>query len=405
MRRPLLRADALLLALLLCAATTGSLAQTAGGTRGTPGRPPTKGPESGLSGVLGKGPTTRPGSHESSTKDERDRLAGKFPAPKEKGNGEDERRDAAAASATAYVDAVALEGEGERQAITLMRDDFRVAIDGTPRTVVSIHYVFRGPQALLAGRSIAVGAGVVAHADEARTIVILVDEASFAAGVEKTITPAVEHVLDVVGPVDRAAVLTLPQPQPLRFAASRSDLLASVRGIIGRASTPPGPPDPSLDALTRVMKDLAKIEGPKSIVLVEAGRDATARRVSENVDAQAARESAILDAAAASRSVIHIVTAGEAHADGAENAYLHTLARSTGGTVTRLTGAPRDLAPLAAVLLGGYLLEVRASATDRDGKAHALVVTTTVRGVRVLAARRWMPRFDALPAPVMRARP
>ncbi len=401
MRLSLLRAHALIFTLIVCAAATGSLAQTAGGNRGTPGRPPTRGPESGLLG--GKGPTTKPGSHESSAKDERDRIAGKFPAPKEKSSDEEERR-AASARGYAYVDAVAL--DGDRQALRLTRDDFRVVVDGAPRRLISIHYVFRGHDAMAAGRSLALGPGVIAHADEVRTIVVLVDETSFHAGAEKTMAASLEHVLQVIGPADRAAVLTLPQPGPLKFATTRADLVGSVARIAGRGAASEAAPD-ILDPLARVLRDLVKLEGPKSIVLVQAASAAQPRPVSETAAAgvEAGRQNAVLEAAAASRSVLHIVTTGASPADSFDNNYLHTLARSTGGTVTRLTGASHDVAPLAGALLGGYLLEIEARDIDRNGGSHALAVTSSARGIRVLAARRWVPRLDAMPLPVMKAKP
>lgn len=404
MRRPPLPVFPLILACLVLAAGVSFFAQTAGGNRGNPGRPPTRGPESGLLG--GKGPTTRPGSHESAAKDERDRVAGKFPPPKENSSTEEERRTAAGAVAgTVYVDAVAL--EAQRQALALTRDDFRVTIDGGPRKVVSLHYVFRGPQALVAGRSISLGNGVIGHADEARTIVVVVDETSFPAGAERALKPQIEHLLEVVGPVDRVAVLTLPQPGPLTFAGTANDLFASVGRVVGRQMSAGEASAPPLDALARVLRDLVKPDGPKSVILFSAAPGPTTRRVSGTADMQqAARVSAILDAAAASRSAVHVVIpTGPRVEERTESGYLQTLARSTGGTATRLDGQPHDLAPLAAALLGGYVLEVEGRAADRDGTAHALAVTALVDGVRVLAPVRWMPRFDPLPAPVMLARP
>jgi hypothetical protein len=364
------------------------LAQTAGGNRGTPGRPPTGGPEVGLPGS--KQPTTKPGSHESSTKDERDRVAGKFPQPKEK-NGSDEARRIAG---TAYVDVVAL--EGQRQALTLTRDDFRVTIDGAPRRVVAVHYVFRGPQASGAARAIAVGKGVVAHADEARTIVIAVDESSFPAGDEQSVKADLERLLQLVGPVDRVAFLTLPRPGPLRFAGTTSDLLAGIAGVVGRPAAG-GTSTASQDALTRVLADLLKIQGPKSVILFSAAPTHTLRLVSGTGEAHAAAVSAILDAAAASRAVLHLAVPSGA---GLTTAELAAVARSTGGTATRLTGDPNDLAPLAAALLGAYVLDVESPAGDRNGAPHALTITTAVKGVRLLVPSRWMPRFDPMPASV-----
>ena len=172
-------------------------APTAGRPQSSAGQnPPARRPEVGLPGS--RRPTTKPGSHESSAKDERDRIAGKFPAPKEKkGEGGDQGRP----GATVYVDVTVL--DPERQALTLAREDFRVTIDGQPRKIVSAHYVFRGPRALDAGHAMPLGKGVVARADESRTIVLAVDEASFPGGQERQWLPGIQHALDVAGPADR----------------------------------------------------------------------------------------------------------------------------------------------------------------------------------------------------------
>jgi hypothetical protein len=385
MRRPLQLAHAIIVAGLMCGVSAGLLAQTSGQTQGKPGQtPPARRPESGL--PPGKNPTTKPGSHESSVKDERDRIAGKFPAPKEKGDQRDERP-----ASTAYVDAVVL--AEQHQAVTLARDDFRVTVDGGPRKVVSVHYVFRGPQAPVAGRSIAVGKGVVARADEARTIVVAVDEASFSRGAEKNVMPAITHTLDVIGPADHAALVALPGQAAIKFAGGRGDLLASVAHVVGRAPATAG--GVSLDALTRVLNALLTLGGPKNVLFFSASAEPT-RRAGEDGGAQPASLSGLVDAAAASRCVVHVVTAP----GGVESSDLRALARSTGGTVTRLTGDARDLEPLAAALLGGYVLEIEAGTGDRDGRTHALAITTTQRGVQILAATRWVLRHDPLPLPV-----
>jgi hypothetical protein len=387
MKRSSLLPRALIIASVLCGASTQFLAQTGGQTTKTPPQSgPVRPPESGLRG--GNGATTKPGSHESSTKDEIDRITGKFPAPKETHDDRDQRPES-----TAFVDVVVL--NEQRQVVTLTRDDLRVAIDGGPRKVVSIHYVFRGPQALVAGRSIAVGKGAIARGDEARTIIVAVDETSFPRADGKTVTPAIQHVLDLIGPTDRAAVIALPQPGPVKFAGNRGDLLESVTRIVGRAPAA-GVLLPSVDGLARVLNDLARFEGPKSVLFFSAGAGVSDHRAAGHPHGQPPAVSAVVEAAAASRSVVHVVTAP----GGFESNDLRALARSTGGTVTRLTGDARDLAPLAAALLGGYLLEIEARVGDRDGRTHALAITTTQRGVQILAATRWVLRHDPLPLPV-----
>ncbi len=389
---------ALVVGSLMGAGGAGFFARTSSQTQNNPGRtPPATRPESGLH--LGGGPTTRPGSHESSTKDERDRIAGKFPPPKEKASGESERRDAAAVDLTTFVDAVVL--EAQHQAVTLTRDDFRVSIDDAPRRVVALHYVFRGPQAPVAGASIAVGKGVIARADEARTIVVAVDETSFPRGDERGVAPEVEHLLDVIGPVDRAALIALPGAGPVTFAVRHVDLLERVSHLVGRAASASAGPSSSFDALGRVLQDLVKLEGPKNVLFFSAGRQQKISRVAEKGDAPSPQLATIVDLAAAARAVVHVVFSRQARLDTPDSTDLHAIARATGGTVTQLTGDGRDLAPVATALLGGYVLEVEGRAADREQRAHALAVTVAGRGLHVVAATRWMRRSDPLPPPVV----
>lgn len=385
MRHPSRFGRAAILTGFLLALFAVLLAPAPGRTQSTPVRPPPPNtPEIGLPGS--KKPTTRPGSHESSAKDERDRVAGKFPAPKQKGDQREEERP----GGTAYVDVTVL--DPERQAAALTRDDFRVTVDGQPRKIVSVHYVFRGPQALDAGRSVAVGKGVVARGDESRTIVMVVDENSFPAGEEKTLAPTIAHTLNVTGPLDRAAFLTVPQAASVKFAGAHTDLLASASHVVGRA-TGAAAERSSLYALARVFTDLVRVEGPKQILFFSAGGTEAAARPATNDAARPPGLGAAVDAAAASRSTVHAVTP----AGRVESSALHSLMRSTGGTVTRVTGQGHDLEPLAAALLGGYLLEIESNANDRDGRPHALSITTAHKGVHVLAATRWVPRNDPLP--------
>lgn len=374
-------------ALLLLLAVSIVLIQPtpARGQVNPPKTPPANRPEVGLPGS--KKPTTRPGSHESSAKDERDRIAGKFPSPKEK---KSESGDQGRPGATAYVDVTVL--DSQRQALGLGRDDFRVAIDGQPRKVVSAQYVFRGPRALEAARSMRVGKGVVARAGEPRTIVLAVDEASFPGGDEKNLLPAIQHALDVTGPVDRTAVVALPLASSVRFAGSRADLRADASRVAGQANAAASERS-SLVALARILTDLLRFQGPKHVIVFSAGRAEAAPRAVADAETDAPGLSAAVDAAAASHSTVHVVTP----AARVESAALHALAQSTGGTVTRITGQGRDLEPLGTALLGGYVLEVESNASDRDGRPHTLKIATTRRDLHVLAPSRWMPHKDALP--------
>ncbi len=354
--------------------------------------PPAKRPEVGIPGS--KQPTTKPGSHESSAKDERDRVAGKFPPPKERGDKTEEERRAAE-PATAYVDVTVL--ESGRQALTLTRDDFRVLIDDQLRNIVSIHYVFRGPQALDAGRSVTLAKGVVARGDESRTVVVVVDENSFPAGDEAKWAPAVQHTFDVTGPADRTSVVALPQASSVKFAGTRADMLAAVSQIVGRANGS-GSAGSSFAALARVFTDLVRVDGPKQVIYFTAGHPEGGSRRAANEGAQSAALAAAIDAAAASRSTVHVVTPSGR----VEDTAVHALMRTTGGSVTRITGQGHDLEPLGAALLGGYVLEVASNPKDRDGHPHALSITAIPHGLQVLAATRWMPRRDPLPPLIVR---
>ena len=349
---------------------------------------------------------------------------------------------------TAWVDVVALDGSG-RQVRDLSPADLRVTIDGQPREILSLRYVFRGPGAE-AARS-AAPAGALALAEPPRVVLITADENSVMRGGEKAAAGTIWRVLDALAPADLVAFVTLPVPrdravlstnrQPLREAVSRIAGLGVPPTPMARADEPrtddpdlrvtderlderererlgverqqavnerqpglardvgeagAGDPDAeprtSLQALARLLVDLRGIPGLKTIVYLWGGASAPGRRDPTHLDDPRRDLSAVVDAAAAARAVIHVVNSTRATGSDAELA-----AKDTGGTITKATGSGPELAKLGAVLAGGYLVEIESRAEDRDGHAHALDVATTRKGTTLLAARRWAARDDPLP--------
>jgi hypothetical protein len=349
----------------------------------------------------------------------------------------------------AWVDVVALDGSG-RQVRDLSQADLQVKIDGQPRTILSLRYVFRGPGAEVARA--AAPAGASAAADPSRVILIAVDENSITRGGEKAAASAVWRVLDALAPADLVALVTLPVPRDRAvLSMDREPLRNAVARIIGRGvpsiplaradeQRPDDPdltdeqlrereqvgverqqaanerqpglaPDPgatdapsdelrtSLQALARLLQDVRDIPGPKAILYFWAGAAAASPRDSNRLEDPRRDLPAVVEAAAAAHAVVHVVNTTRNAGSDAEQA-----ARDTGGTITKSTGSGPDLARLGAVLSGTWLVEIESRPEDRGDRAHVLDVAATRKGVTVLAARRWMARDDPVPVAEAAAR-
>jgi len=364
---------------------------------------------------------------------------------------------APSATKTVFVDAFVTDGSG-LPVTTLHPQDLRVTIDNEPRPIVSLRYVHRGPGADVAAR-LADGARVApALAEPSRTVLLVVDEATFARGGERPVVAAVSRVLDELGRADQAAVVALPLGRSrIVLSSDPAARWASATTVVGRApvanaadadaaraselprtgiddqareqlggdrgdARPTGLPDrqpgqasdagiserdPADPAQTPTIRDLVSLidaarglAGVKTVVVFRAAAaSATPGRPSDPQKSEAG-VAAVTEAAARSRASVHLVEIGPARTRAAGSDDLPAIAAATGGTITivRQTNDALTFDALRSALSGGYLVEIEGRDGDRDGRSHAVEIRTARSGLSLKAARRWVLRNDPLPA-------
>jgi hypothetical protein len=131
------------------------------------------------------------------------------------------------------LDVVALDAAG-RAVLDLTPADLVVTVDGQPRPVRSLRYVFRGTGAGEAAGS--ARTAVPAVADPARLVVLAIDENTVRRGREKAVTSAAWRVIDSLTPGDLIGVMALPRPHgQVALLADREPLRVALSALIGRA--------------------------------------------------------------------------------------------------------------------------------------------------------------------------
>ncbi len=342
----------------------------------------------------------------------------------------------------AVLDVIALDSSG-RAITNLSAADFRVLVDGRLRETRSAHYVFRGPGASNAAAALAGATRTPVRTDPSRLILLVADERSMVRGAEEPVIAAAWRVLDTTAASDRVGVVTVPVPRgEVTISDDRRAVREAVAGlegrapasrdlaradhsrpepevpvidddpepareqpIAGRAPLPPGTtPSPagaplgasdaaeelaptSLDALASLLSDLRDVPGPKHVVYLWAGVSSWRTRASA---------AATVETAAQSRTTVHVVSLARSSSD--DEATLERLARDTGGTFTRWKGKDRRTDTLSAALSGSYLVEFEGQPDDAAARPRAVKVSTSRKGVTLLAAVRWVSRDDPLPA-------
>ena len=350
---------------------------------------------------------------------------------------------------TSIVDVAVLDSRGQPLS-TLTSRDFKVLIDGQPRTVVSSRYVFRGPGAEASAATASSG-DRRQLVEASRLVLFAVDENSILAKGEKPLVSALWRAHDAFGPSDRVALVTLPVTRRVVLTADRQPMRDSVGSITGRgreperftqaldhprnendsrgdvpdqvrpdpkteAGQPPTPLRPdtastredgldaaasdeavsrnrstSLQALTRTVAGLRAMPGNKTVVLLWGGATgADPEDASKPADLRADMP-ALIDEAAAAQATIHVVLVPRTPRARIRNADLEALAKATGGIVLTAPSDGATLGALAAATSGLYRLEVEARSSDTDLKPHDLAVSVSQSGARVLARRRWLP--------------
>jgi VWFA-related protein len=355
------------------------------------------------------------------------------------------------------VDASVVDGDG-RPVRDLRASDFEVEVDGRARRVLSADFVDYGPP--VADPPVVADAGVGPSATntaaaaapppaQRRFVVIAVDRGELSGGGIHRAVGALPALLERLGPGDQVAVVSLPTGPRLDFTTDRAAVTATLARIgaaqedrIAHALPLRERLDASmisardrLEALESVLDQLARIPGPKSLVLVSGGITAVDYQTCATTGgrcelsglanlpspAVVERLRRIVTAAAASRTTFFSVFVSQRGQEGpAEKSYratldpladpqfratnLETLAAMSGGALIEVVaGAERAAARLADEMSGQYLLGLEPAEGDRDGRPHDITVKVRRDGVTVRARRQFVigsaPPRPVLPSP------
>ncbi len=360
---------------------------------------------------------------------------------------------------TLIIDAGVTDGSG-RSVTTIRPEDLRVTVDGTPRQVVSLRYVCRGPGAEVAAALVARAGNAAAAAERSRLLLLLADENAIAQAQQRAVTAVVSRMLDELGTADQAAVATLPRPPTaLAFGTVAAEWQTALARVVGRAATstlasgqpPPRPlsgavdpnagaqggvtaddlarlelsrqaatnrraaqddsaegpidlgPGASLRALRAVLDSLAQLPGPKSVLVFRHADSVTDTPAPDSVRNLTP---AVLASAARARVAVHVVTVGQARRKRTSgDDEMSAIALATGGAI----GMPKDasdtkaLDGVRAALEGGYLIEVEGREGDGPTRQHDVRVECIRRETIVRSPRQWVSRSDPLPTGVVAA--
>jgi hypothetical protein len=136
---------------------------------------------------------------------------------------------------TIFIDASVVDDEG-RAVMTLRAQDLRVTVDGTPRPIVSLRFVYRGPGAEAAASVADPTREAPAAAERSRSLLLLVDESTIPRGQEKLVVGVAGRLLDELGSADQAAVAAVPAPPgQIVLTTNPASRHASLSRVVGRA--------------------------------------------------------------------------------------------------------------------------------------------------------------------------
>jgi VWFA-related protein len=355
---------------------------------------------------------------------------------------------------TAY-DFVAVDREG-RPVKDLRPEDLALRVDGKERRIVSLEFLQL--ESMEAPRPPASLPEPYASNERppSRTVLIAVDSEHLRAGEARNILDSLADFLNRLAPDDRAGVITLQsggivlelttdharaseavrnlagrgQVRPEEFRISLTESLAIQRGdrhvtqsVVKRVCTMPldfACPDrvahqaegqvrqaessarTTLEVLRNVIRNMAAVEGPKTVVLVSGGLLATPgnRRYFEEAGA----------AAGAARANLFVLQHYDVNVDMSESAApltptedvrtqadgLQELTDLSGGTYMRIAaGAQNAVERISRELSGYYLLTFEAAPGDKPGARRRIELATRREDVTLRARREFVPATGA----------
>jgi VWFA-related protein len=332
------------------------------------------------------------------------------------------------------IEVVALDRDG-RVADKLGASDFVVTVDGVRRTVASARLVIRGPGAAAeATARLARGEEPRTFASEtARSVLVVIDEASIPRGAERDLVAAANAFLDRLGLDDRVGLVRLPfsSNAVVSLTTERPEARQALAAVTGRlvpvAAAEPAAPAPVVSAEQERMTGLESGQTVRSEAAPAARADAEARAGVQGLTALRglfaamrgmpgrkvvavfsagvpAASSAAVDEVAMtallSHAAVHVfgvrAALGPDAADLLGTSPLDRLASATGGSFVGLGRNPEKAVDrMAGELTACYVLALEpALAPARPGR-RALKVETTRKGVVTRAAAWQVAQPDA----------
>ncbi|HEY7284574.1 MAG TPA: VWA domain-containing protein, partial [Vicinamibacterales bacterium] len=346
-----------------------------------------------------------------------------------------------------------------RQIADLTSANFTLAVDGQARAIESVQYVSSparsGATQAPEARPSAASRSAFSH------LVFFIDEGNISTGNARAAVGALGRMLGRFGPGDRLALLTVPSGPSVDFTDDHERIRTALGRVVGRASPLPAGDDFNLNltetfafdtgasagdralqdsivlrecpltmpsgrrevceqslrseasarlevmherarttrsALDKLIDSLAKMSGPKAIVLLSEGLPlAPNHRDDASITGTASRaaladirvfvlmlDGALVDLAVASGRGRPSSTTGSADRSIVEDG-LRTIAAASGGVLERVPPVPdRAMDRVADLLAGHYVVAFRVEPRDREG-THQIKLTVSRPGTTVVA--------------------
>lgn len=344
------------------------------------------------------------------------------------------------------VDVVALDvsvlDDHGRPVSGLRPEEFQVSLDGQPRRLLSAEFLALGNVSDEPETPRPVHYSANEGVPQGRLVVLAVDQGALPAGAGRSVMNAAGRLLDRLTPADRVALLAFPAGPAVEFTADRAKLREALGRVVGRSrlrlarvsaeealAFEAGDRGRWADAVARecglamgvqretclfdlenearrteaelrrqtfestqsvrsLLRALARLDAPKSVVLVAQGL------WSERPDVV----HELADLAGQARASLHVLLIDESlvdaelsrpAGDGAPVPGVlgwRAVAAASRGDVFRVSGAGEAaFERLAREISGFYLVGLSPEARDRDGHPHRLRVTVSRPGLTVRA--------------------
>ncbi len=133
------------------------------------------------------------------------------------------------------VDASVVDADG-RPVLDLGPADFRIEVDGRPRTLVSVEYVGREVEPQTPAPVPPAHYSTNEDAPRGRLVLLLVDRGNIGRGGGRIVFKAAEHFLDTLAPADRVGLAFVPGPGGgIEFTADFGEVRRGLEGVVGTA--------------------------------------------------------------------------------------------------------------------------------------------------------------------------